>query len=90
MSPAKFDEHPDLQVQGRYPHNILRKSLREIYNDSLFEYVRNIDRHLEGKCRLCPHLEECIGCRGYAYSVGVNRGLGPQEALRGECLQCFR
>lgn len=88
-APTKFDEHPDLQVNGKYPHNILRRSLREIFSDPLFEYVRNIDRYLEGKCRDCLHLDECIGCRGYAYSVGVNRGLGPREALRGECLQCF-
>lgn len=89
-APTKFDENPVLQVDGVYPHNILRRSLREIYEDDLFRYVREIDRHLEGKCRACDHLDECIGCRGYAYSVGVNGGKDPYAALRGECLHCFR
>jgi len=89
-APTKFDENPALRQNGSYPHNILRRSLREIYDDPLFQYVRHIDQHLEGKCRGCPHLDECIGCRGYAYSVGTNRGLDPYQALRGECLQCFR
>jgi len=89
-APAKFDEHPSLRVGGVYPHNILRRPLAEIYRDELFQYVRSIDRHLEGKCRNCPHNDECIGCRGYAYSVGVNQGLQPRQALAGQCLQCFR
>ncbi len=89
-APTKFDEHPALRVNGEYPHNVRRRTLREIYDDPLFVYVRNIDKHLEGKCGGCEHLHECIGCRGYSYSVGVNEGKGPREALRGECLQCAR
>jgi len=89
-APTKFDEHPALQDNGIYPHNILRRSLREIYEDPLFQYVRNIDRYLEGKCQGCEHLSECIGCRGYAYSVGVNNGNDPRAALRSECLLCFK
>ncbi|MFW6153599.1 MAG: radical SAM/SPASM domain-containing protein [Planctomycetota bacterium] len=89
-APTKFDEHPDLRINGVYPYNVLRRSLREIYEDPLFDYVRHIDRHLEGKCGSCPHREECIGCRGYAYAVGVNAGKDPRAALRGECLQCGR
>ncbi|MEW5802093.1 MAG: radical SAM protein [bacterium] len=87
---VKFDEHPDLKHNGVYPHNIRRRSLREIYEDTLFQYVRNIDRFLEGKCRGCEHLQECIGCRGYAYSAGVNEGKDPCSALRSGCLQCFK
>ncbi|MFW6163584.1 MAG: radical SAM protein [Planctomycetota bacterium] len=89
-APTKFDEHPDLREDGLYPHNIKRRSLRDIYDDPLFYYVRHIDEHLEGRCRGCAHLDQCIGCRGYAYSVGVNAGKPPREALAGECLQCFR
>ena len=89
-APTKFDENPALKNDGIYPLNILRRSLREIYEDPLFQYVRNIDRYLEGKCRGCEHLNECIGCRGYAYSVGVNEGKDPYAALRAECLQCFK
>ena len=89
-APTKFDENPALKHNGIYPHSILRRSLREIYEDPLFGYVRHIDRYLEGKCRSCEHLRQCIGCRGYAYSVGVNEGKDPYAALRGECLQCFK
>ncbi|NLF30410.1 MAG: radical SAM protein [Planctomycetes bacterium] len=89
-APTKFDEHPDLKINGVYPHNVLRRSLRAIYEDPLFDYVRHIDRHLEGKCGPCPHRDECIGCRGYAYAVGVNAGKDPRAALRAECLQCAR
>jgi len=89
-APTKFDENPALNNDGIYPHNILRRSLREIYEDPLFQYARNIDRYLEGKCFRCEHLNECIGCRGYAYSVGVNEGKDPYAALRAECLQCFK
>ncbi len=89
-APTKFDEHPDLKVNGIYPHNIRLRPLRQIYNDPLFAYVRDIDHHLEGKCAACRHLDECIGCRGYAYSVGVNAGKDPYAALRGECLQCAK
>ena len=38
----------------------------------------------------CEHLDECIGCRGYSYAVGVNQGKDPYAALRGECLQCSK
>jgi len=89
-APTKFDENPSMREDGVYPHNILRCSLGEVYRTPLFQYVRQIEQHLEGKCRGCEHLNECIGCRGYAYSVGVNEGKDPYAALRGECLQCFK
>jgi len=89
-APTKFDEHPDLRINGVYPHNVRRRSLREIYDDALFDYVRHIDQHLEGKCGSCPHGVECLGCRGDAYAVGVNAGKAPRAALRGECPQCVR
>jgi radical SAM protein with 4Fe4S-binding SPASM domain len=87
---TRFDEHPDLEEDGVYPHNVRRRSLEDIYHSDLFNYVRHIDRHLEGRCRGCEHLDECVGCRGYAYSVGVSRGKLPREALRMGCLQCNR
>jgi radical SAM protein with 4Fe4S-binding SPASM domain len=89
-APTKFDENPVLRHRGIYPHNILKRPLREIYDDPLFQYVRNIDRYLDGKCRSCEHLSECIGCRGYAYSVGINEGKDPYAALRAGCYQCFK
>ncbi len=89
-APTKFDENPALHQGGRYPHNVRRRSLRDIYRSDLFHYVRHIDRHLEGKCRGCEHNGECLGCRGFAYSEGVNRGLDPLAALRSEYSLCFK
>jgi MoaA/NifB/PqqE/SkfB family radical SAM enzyme len=89
-APTKLDEHPALRIDGEYPFNINRMSLKEIYDSDLFTYVRNIDRVLEGRCGNCEFGEECIGCRGYAYSVGINNGVDPLEALRMECQQCFK
>ncbi|MFH0809351.1 MAG: radical SAM protein [Pseudomonadota bacterium] len=89
-APTKFDENPDLREGGRYPHNIRHRSLREIYHSELFDYVRHIDRHLEGKCAGCEHNGECLGCRGFAYSEGVNAGLDPLAALRSSYSLCFK
>lgn len=89
-APTKLDEHPALKPNGEYPYNINKMSLREIYDSDLFTYVRNIDKVLEGRCGNCEHKEECIGCRGYAYSVGINKGIDPLKALRMECQQCFK
>jgi len=89
-APTKLDEHPALKIDGEYPYNINRMNLKEIYDSNLFKYVRNIDTVLEGKCGDCEYREECIGCRGYAYSIGVNNGVDPLKALRMECQQCFK
>jgi AdoMet-dependent heme synthase len=89
-APTKFDEHPAFRRDGVYPYNAFRRPLADIYNDPLFRYVRTIDRRIEGRCCDCEHLDECIGCRGYAYAVGINEGKGPLKALRSECRQCFK
>jgi radical SAM protein with 4Fe4S-binding SPASM domain len=89
-APTKLDEHPAFKIDGEYPYNINRMSLKEIYDSELFEYVRNIDRRLEGRCGNCEYRQECIGCRGYAYTIGVNNGVDPLKALRMECQQCFK
>jgi MoaA/NifB/PqqE/SkfB family radical SAM enzyme len=89
-APTKFDENPALFEAGTYPHNVRRRSLADIYHSDLFSYVRHIDRHLEGKCRGCEHNTECLGCRGFAYSEGVNAGLSPLAALRSEYSLCFK
>lgn len=89
-APTKFDENPHLRSNGEYPHNLRRASLRDIYESELFHYVRHIDRHLEGKCAGCEHNRECLGCRGFAYSEGVNAGLPPREALRSEFSLCWK
>lgn len=87
---TKLDEHPTFRINGEYPYNINKMSLKEIYDSNLFTYVRNIDRVIEGKCENCEHREECIGCRGHAYSVGISKGIEPLKALSMECQQCFK
>jgi MoaA/NifB/PqqE/SkfB family radical SAM enzyme len=89
-APVKFDQHPAFHQHGAYPYNLHRATLREIYDAQPFQIARTIDGHLEGKCCKCSHLDECIGCRGYAYSVGVNKGMAPLDALRMECQQCCK
>ena len=89
-APTKLDEHPALKINGKYPYNVNRMSFKDIYASDIFTYVRNIDKVLEGKCGNCEHREVCIGCRGYAYSIGVKNGVDPLEALRKECQQCFK
>jgi radical SAM protein with 4Fe4S-binding SPASM domain len=89
-APTKFDQHPFFNINGKYPYNIYNMDLKEIIKSELFTYVRNIDKHLEGKCKTCEHLNECIGCRGYAYSIGINKGMNPLKALQMECQQCFK
>ncbi|MFW5751444.1 MAG: radical SAM protein [Planctomycetota bacterium] len=89
-APTKFDEHPELREDGVYPHNVFRRPLTEIYHDPLFTYVRHIDDHLQGRCRGCEHLAQCVGCRGYAYAVGVADDLAPRAALAQGCRQCWK
>jgi MoaA/NifB/PqqE/SkfB family radical SAM enzyme len=89
-APTKFDEHPALKINGIYPYNVNIMSLEAIFESPLFKYVRNIDKHLGGKCSGCEHNDQCIGCRGYSYSVGINEGKHPIEALKSECRQCFK
>jgi radical SAM protein with 4Fe4S-binding SPASM domain len=85
-----FEQLRALQTGGLYPHNLKHRSLREVYDSDLFSYVRNIDAFLEGKCRRCMFLDQCIGCRGRAFSAGISRGLDPFASLRQECGQCFK
>jgi len=87
---VKFDENRYFYKDGIYPYNINRKNLSEVYDSELFKSVRNIDSQLEGKCSDCEYSFECIGCRGFAYSVGVNNGINPLKALKMECRQCFK
>ncbi len=89
-APTKFDQHPDLMDNGVYPYNVYRMTIPDIFKSELFQYVRHIDKNLRGKCRACEHHPVCIGCRGYAYSVGINEGMNPYDALSLECRQCFR
>ena len=64
-------------------------SLKEVIKLPFFQTVRNVDSHLEGKCKNCKHNYECIGCRGMAFTVGVLKG---EDHLKAVCLEdpfCF-
>lgn len=87
---TKLDESSALRGQRGYLHNLRRTTLAEIYRSPLFEYVRNIDHHLEGFCGRCDHNSECMGCRGNAFAAATSDGKDVFEALRSECLQCFK
>ena len=68
--------------------NIKDKKIKDIINSPFFQKVRNIDKHLEGKCKDCNYLSECIGCRGLAFSTGMLEGLDSFEAISREDPLC--
>lgn len=85
-----LDQHQDLRKNGEYPLNVKTKSLKEIYLSGPMYYSRHIDSFLEGKCKDCGFLHQCIGCRGCAFVAGIAAGNGPLQALAGECPLCFK
>ncbi|NLE02233.1 MAG: radical SAM protein [Fibrobacter sp.] len=86
---TKFDKHPFFSVNGKYPFNAFSNSLEDIYNAEPFVFTRSIGKYLQGNCSKCKHSFNCIGCRGFAYNTGINRGLVPYEALCLDSSQCF-
>lgn len=69
---------PDIAVPYS---NVKTTSLEEIITTPFFRLARTVDKHLQGKCGSCEYNPFCIGCRGNAFSEGVNRNLSPEEAL---------
>jgi len=70
--------------------NVNEMSLAEIINVPFFQTARQIDHKLTGRCKQCEHLEECVGCRGLAFMVGIDSGMTPLEALCSEDPSCFK
>ncbi|MDD2766254.1 MAG: radical SAM protein [Candidatus Moranbacteria bacterium] len=70
--------------------NIKDYSLKNIMKLPFYQMARNIDKHLQGKCGGCKHILNCLGCRGMAFSIGVNNGKNPTTALCGEDPSCFK
>ncbi|MEK6938804.1 MAG: radical SAM protein [Nanoarchaeota archaeon] len=64
--------------------NVKEISIKEILRTPLFQMVRNIEKHLGGKCGTCEYVPDCIGCRGIAFSTGINEGLDIYQALKRE------
>jgi radical SAM protein with 4Fe4S-binding SPASM domain len=69
---------PDIEVSLS---NIEDGAVAEIIETPFFLLSRNIEKHLQGNCRLCRHGYRCIGCRGNAFNVGTMQGMSPEEAL---------
>ena len=52
--------------------NVKEKPLKEILDSDELRVLRNIDRHLEGRCGSCAHSKNhigCYGCRGQAWQM---------------------
>jgi len=86
---ARGYARPCAAIEVEYA-NIKKHSLKEIIELPFYRMARNVDKHLQGKCGGCKHLLNCLGCRGMAFSIGVNRGMEPAIALCGEDPTCFR
>lgn len=56
---------PELQSIG----NANNKRLKDILSGEDFEKARNIENHIEGKCKACIHLKQsaCYGCRSKVF-----------------------
>jgi radical SAM protein with 4Fe4S-binding SPASM domain len=70
--------------------NVKQFTISEAIKTPFFRYMRNIEKYLTGKCFNCEHNNICIGCRGLAFSVGVNEGLGVFQAVSREDPVCCK
>ena len=70
--------------------NIKDMRISEVLETHFFSLVRDIGNHLEGKCSACPHGDLCVGCRGLAFSVGVEEGKDMYQAICREDPLCCR
>lgn len=86
---AKGFVRPCAAIEVGYA-NIKKHKLKEIVEMPFYSMARNIDKHLQGKCKECEHIPRCIGCRGMAFSIGTIKGQNPREALCGEDPSCFK
>ncbi len=68
--------------------NVKDMSINEILETPFFQMARNIEEHLEGKCKGCEYHTECVGCRGLAFTVGINEGYDAYHALKCEDPSC--
>ncbi len=70
--------------------NVKEMAIKEILEAPFFQRARHIENHLTGKCGGCEHVKNCVGCRGIAFSTGINEGLGIYEALSREDPLCSK
>ncbi len=70
--------------------NVNNMPVKGIIQTPFFRTARYIDTHVRGKCGSCEHLNECVGCRGIAFSTGLDEGLGIYDAFTQEDPLCAK
>jgi radical SAM protein with 4Fe4S-binding SPASM domain len=70
--------------------NVADMTIKAILDTPFFQRARHIEKYLTGKCDGCEYGQECVGCRGMAFLMGVNEGLGIDEALSREDPLCAK
>jgi len=70
--------------------NVKKMKLLQVIESPFFKLARNVGKHLEGKCSHCEHNNICVGCRGHAFSKGVNEGMDIGKAFCQEDPLCWK
>jgi len=70
--------------------NVKDMSISKALQTPFFQVVRNIEKHLRGKCSQCEYHLLCVGCRGLAFSIGREEGLDVDQALCREDPLCCK
>lgn len=70
--------------------NVKNHTIAQIIDMDFFKLIRDVDKHLEGKCKDCEYGYECIGCRGFVYTVAFKKGCNPYKAIIGEDPLCWK
>ena len=69
--------------------NFKKMRIKEIIRTPFFNFIRDIENHLKGKCFRCKHNNICVGCRGNAFSLGIREGQDIYKALCREDPNCW-
>jgi len=80
---------PCADVDVRF-FNVREMKIADVLKTPFFQLVRNIEKNLDGKCGKCRYGDMCHGCRGMAFTVGMNEGLNPFQAICREDPVCCR
>jgi radical SAM protein with 4Fe4S-binding SPASM domain len=70
--------------------NIKNFPLAEVLKKPFFQLARHVDQKLTGACASCRYHSACIGCRGIAFTTGINQGLSPEAALCAPDPLCYK
>lgn len=68
--------------------NVNNMTLEEILDSPYFKHIRNIDKKISGKCKICRYSPECIGCRAMAFTNGIHNGKEFYSAFSSEDNSC--